>query len=103
MPPIESAVMKYGFGAVQPNSRKTKQVINKVATVIPEIGFDDEPTSPVSRDETVTKRKPKIMIRTAPRNDTTGDVNTLSPSCGNSMIAAISPITPITTHFIERS
>ena len=30
---------------------------------MPEIGFDDEPISPVSRDETVTKRKPKMTIR----------------------------------------
>src|ERR671914_563839 len=64
MPPMESAVTKYG-GAVQPMIRKTKQVSNNVAPVIPEIGFDDEPTSPVSRDETVTNRKPNAMIRIA--------------------------------------
>src|SRR6185503_4837355 len=65
MPPIESAVTKYG-GAVQPMTRKTRQVSSNVATVMPELGFDDEPTSPVSRDETVTKRKPNAMIRIAP-------------------------------------
>src|SRR6266550_2559779 len=58
MPPIESAVTKYG-GAVQPMIRNTRQVSSKVATVIPEIGFDEEPTSPVNRDDTVTKRNPK--------------------------------------------
>ena len=37
-----------------------------MATVIPEIGFDDDPTSPVSREETVTNRKPKATINMAP-------------------------------------
>src|SRR5215510_5476070 len=62
MPPIERAVTKYG-GATQPIIRNTRHVSNNVATVIPEIGFDEEPTSPVSRDETVTNRKPKAMIK----------------------------------------
>ena len=52
MPPIESAVTKYGSAAVQPSRRNASDVINSVATVIPEIGFDDEPTSPVRRDDT---------------------------------------------------
>src|SRR6266581_3355296 len=65
MPPIESAVTKYG-GAVQPMIKKTRHVSSKVATVIPEMGFDDEPISPVSREETVTKRKPNSTIRNAP-------------------------------------
>src|SRR6185436_13758031 len=47
--------------------RNTKQVSNKVATVMPEIGLDDEPTSPVNRDDTVTKRNPNSRIMTAPR------------------------------------
>ena len=33
--------------------------------VIPEIGLDDVPIRPQMRDETVTKRKPKITTRTA--------------------------------------
>ena len=33
-----------------------------MATVIPEIGLEDEPISPVRRDETVTKRNPKTMM-----------------------------------------
>src|SRR2546421_11446298 len=65
MPPIESAVTKYG-GAVQPMIKNTRQVSSNVATVMPEIGFDDEPISPVSRDETVTNRNPKPTIRRAP-------------------------------------
>src|ERR1051325_1565413 len=51
MPPTERAVTKYGSGAVQPSSKKIRHGKRSVATVIPEIGFDDEPTSPVSRDE----------------------------------------------------
>ncbi len=34
-----------------------------VAIVIPEIGFDDEPMSPVMRDDTVAKKKPKSTMR----------------------------------------
>ena len=103
MPPIDKAVTKYGSAAVQPSARKTRQVIKSVATVIPEIGFDDEPTSPVRRDETVTNKNPRTIIKIAPRNETIGFVKTLKPSCGKSIIAATKPITPITTHFIERS
>src|SRR6516165_3244506 len=65
IPPIERAVTKYG-GAVHPIIRKTRQVSSSVATVIPEIGFDEESISPVSRDETVTNRNPNATIRTAP-------------------------------------
>src|SRR6188768_4315345 len=72
MPPIESAVTKYGSAAVQPSARNTRLVIRRVATVMPEIGFDDEPTSPVRRDETVTNRNPRTMIRIAPRKETIG-------------------------------
>src|ERR1044071_7560321 len=57
MPPIESAVTKYG-GAVQPMIRNVRQVSSNVATVMPEIGFDEHPTPPRSREETVTNRKP---------------------------------------------
>ncbi len=78
-----------------------RQVSSSVATVIPEIGFDDEPISPVRRDETVTKRKPKAMIITAPRMATTGLI--CRPNCGKSMIAAISAMMPMSTNFIERS
>ena len=62
----ESAVTKKG-GAVQPMMRKTRHVKSRVATVMPEIGLDEEPTSPVNRDETVTKRKPNNRIMMAPR------------------------------------
>ena len=32
---------------------------SSVATVMPEIGFDDEPISPVRREHTVTNKKPE--------------------------------------------
>src|SRR5205085_4905741 len=65
MPPMESAVTKYG-GAVQPMMRKMRHVSKSVAIIMPEVGQEDEPTSRVRRDPTVTKRKPKATMRTAP-------------------------------------
>ena len=38
-------------------------VMISVAMVMPEIGFDEEPISPVMRDDTVAKKKPKSTIR----------------------------------------
>ena len=38
------------------------QVMISVAIVMPEIGFDELPMSPVMRDDTVTKKKPKTTI-----------------------------------------
>ena len=58
IPAIESAARRYS-GPTQPSRTKIRQVSSSVATVIPEIGFDDEPISPVSREETVTNRNPK--------------------------------------------
>ena len=49
---------RVGLARSSPAARKIRQVSSSVATVMPEIGFDDEPISPVSRDETVTNRKP---------------------------------------------
>ena len=34
---------------------------------MPEIGLEDEPISPVKRDETVTNKKPKMTMSIAPR------------------------------------
>ena len=65
IPAIDSAATRYS-GPTQPSSTKIRQVRSSVATVIPEIGFDDEPISPVSRDETVTNRNPQSTIMTAP-------------------------------------
>ena len=41
------------------------QVMISVAIVMPEMGFDELPIRPVMRDETVTKKKPKMTIRMA--------------------------------------
>src|SRR6476620_2449352 len=62
---------------VWPISTKPRQVNNSVATVMPEIGFDDEPISPVSRDETVTNRKQNSTMNNAPASP-----STLNPSQG---------------------
>src|SRR5688500_19067286 len=95
MPPIESAVTKYG-GVVQPMIKNTRQVSKSVATVMPEIGFDDEPTSPVRREDTVTNRKPKATMSNAPR------MLKRRLSCGANMMAANSTMMPPTTKLIER-
>ena len=75
--------------------RKIRQVNNNVATVIPEIGFEEEPISPVSRDETVTKIKPNTTISSAP--------NKFMCSEGASVTAAIRTTMPMPTNFIDRS
>src|SRR5260370_40224616 len=61
---VVSAISLYGT-PVQPTSTKRPQVISSVATVIPEIGFDEEPISPVMRLETVTKKNQNKTIRIA--------------------------------------
>src|SRR5438445_308178 len=43
----------------RPTMRKMMHVKSRVAMVMPEIGLDDEPISPVRRDDTVTNRNPK--------------------------------------------
>src|SRR5687768_11160530 len=52
--------------SVRPINKNTRQVSKSVATVMPEIGFDDEPIVPVRRDETVTNKKPNTTIIAAP-------------------------------------
>jgi hypothetical protein len=54
-------------GPTKPTARKIRQVISRVATVMPEIGFELEPISPVRRPETVTNRNANRVISTAPR------------------------------------
>src|SRR6187397_795541 len=60
--PTQSATGEY-ISPVQPSATKIVHVRIKVAMVMPEIGLDDEPISPVMRDATVTKKKPKMTIR----------------------------------------
>ncbi len=67
-----------------------------MATVMPEMGLDDEPISPVRREETVTKRKPKTMMRMAPRRFPRW-------SWGISMMMAIRATMPPATSLSERS
>src|SRR5262250_3749529 len=61
-----SAVNQNG-GPVLPTAKKIMHVKSRVAIVMPEIGFEDEPISPVKRDDTVTNKKPKTRIIRAPR------------------------------------
>src|ERR1022692_2330976 len=77
-----------------------RQVSRSVAIVMPEIGFDEDPISPVSRDETVTKRKPKTTMRTAP---TSLVPIPASRSSGADMIDAMRMTIPIPTNFMDRS
>src|SRR4051812_10159359 len=51
----------------QPTAMKIEQVRIRVAIVIPEIGFDDEPMRPTIREETVTKKKPNTTTRSEAR------------------------------------
>ena len=75
MPPFEAATQTTAAmesartlsrELVQPNARKIKQVSMSVATVIPDMGFEEEPISPVSLEDTVTKRNPNKTTSTAP-------------------------------------
>jgi hypothetical protein len=94
MPPTESAVT-YHAPPVQPTSRNTRQVSMRVAMVMPETGFEEEPISPVSREDTVTNSAPKITTISAPSR--------FMCSEGASMIIASSTRMPMPTNFIDRS
>src|SRR5215472_17146997 len=80
---------------VQPTTRKTRHVSSKVATVIPDIGLDEEPISPVRREETVTKRNPKMTIRIAPSQ--------FIWRVGAAQIRTIAANIPPATNFIDKS
>src|SRR5579862_1550595 len=71
VPPFEDAMqttaamvraVNIPSGPVLPSTRKIKQTRSRVAIVMPEMGFDDDPTSPVSRLDTVTNRNPNRRI-----------------------------------------
>src|SRR4051794_11032000 len=64
-PAIDKAARRYS-GPTQPSPKKTPHVSNRVAMVMPEIGFDDDPSSPVILELTVTNRKPNRTIIAAP-------------------------------------
>src|ERR1700753_2064147 len=76
---------------------KMREGNSTVATVMPEIGFEEDPTLPVSRDETVTNRKPKRTIRIAP----TGLRKRFND--GESMIMAIRAMMPPKTNCTGKS
>src|SRR6266478_1000831 len=63
--------------------------------VMPEMGLELEPISPVSREETVTKRKPQRIIITAPMR--------FMCRLGANRMATMSAAMPTKTNFIERS
>src|SRR5262249_43753970 len=76
-----------------------RQVAMSVAIVIPEIGFEDDPIMPTMREETVTKKKPKITIRT--------DISRLPGNFpgiwGRTDISRAKPIDPSKTKLIGMS
>ena len=65
------------------------------AMVMPEIGLALTPITPVIREETTTKKKPKMMIRTAPSR--------LTPTCGTSVSTSTRAIEPTMVTQIGRS
>ncbi len=64
-PAIDRAVSR-SASEVRCIRKKIKHVRSNVATVIPEIGLDEDPISPVMRDDTVTNKNPKTTIKIAP-------------------------------------
>src|ERR1035441_10452571 len=75
--------------------RNTMHVSIRVATVIPDMGLDEEPISPVSREDTVTNRNPNTTISTAPRMFMCNE--------GAARMARIRARMPAPTNFIDRS
>src|SRR3954453_14897665 len=55
IPAIDRAPSRY-CDPTQPSITKITHVSSRVAIVIPEIGFDDDPITPVIRELTVTNR-----------------------------------------------
>ncbi len=62
---------------------------------MPEMGLDEEPISPVSREETVTNKNPNTTIRIAPSQFIFME--------GVTQIAATSARQPKATNFIDKS
>ena len=67
---------------------------------MPEMGFDEEPISPVNREETVTNRKPNITMNNAPTMPSTVKPN---PKAGEAARASTSPRLPKMTKLSGRS
>src|SRR5438128_2327505 len=84
----------------QPTAKKMMHVNSKVAMVMPEIGLEEEPISPVRREETVTNKKPKTRIIMAPMKP----VNEMSrPMAGMHMSTITMPTLPTRTATIDMS
>ena len=80
---------------VMPDAFKIMVEISSVAMAMPETGLFELPTRPTIREDTVAKKKPNIIIITAP--------NRFTGIKGHSHIkTAITPI-PAITKFIGRS
>ena len=97
-PAIDSAVRRYS-GPTQPSRTKIRQVNSSVAIVMPEIGLDDEPITPVIRELTVTNRNPKSTIIAPPMSRPGRSVGI---SC-DAATASTSPSEPRTTTAMGRS
>ena len=69
---------------------------------MPEIGFDDDPISPVSREETVTKRNPKTTIKIAAPMRAPMPVPPMYRGLANAM-ATTNAMMPMRTNRIDRS
>ena len=72
-----------------------KEMAIRAAMVMPEIGFAELPTWPQMREETVVKKKPKMMMRMPPRR--------LTPICGSMAMMIASTTDPNTVRLIGRS
>ena len=78
-----------------PVAFKSMVAMSRVAIDIPETGLLDEPISPTIREETVAKKKPKIMTISAPRK--------FSGIAGTSHITRATITVQISRNFMERS
>src|SRR2546428_5974068 len=96
MAAMESAAILYG-ALTQPREKKMSEVMSSVATVMPEIGFEELPTSPVRRELTVTKRKPSTRISSEPR------MLIFSEGTSAQMTTSASDPTPTTQSGMSRS
>ena len=69
-PTARTATLDAPVPSFRPSATKISEVRISAAMVIPDTGFDDEPIRPTIRLDTVTKKKLKITISTAPVSPT---------------------------------
>ena len=77
-----------------PVNLKNKEVIRRVAMLIPETGLLLLPTSPTILDDTVAKKKPNKTMRSAPENGTgiVGESHIISVIINIEVITVFIPI-----------